>query len=150
MLFEHPPKSPCRRPMARREFLCAGSAGMAGLTLADLLRVRAESAPAAGAPPASGERTALILVWLPGGASHLETYDPKPRAPNEYRGPFAPIRTKAPGLVVERRVGRGDFLATMYRHLGIDASRVAFRDFAGRPIPILHDGSPIPELVGRS
>ena len=48
--------------------------------------------------------------------------------------------------VIDRRVGRGDFLATMYRHLGIDPEGIAFRDFAGRPIPILQEGSPIPEL----
>jgi uncharacterized protein (DUF1501 family) len=48
--------------------------------------------------------------------------------------------------VTERRVGRGDFLATLYRHLGIDAQAVAFHDFAGRPVPILQEGAPIPEL----
>jgi len=44
------------------------------------------------------ERTALLVVWLHGGASHLETYDPKPLAPSEYRGPFRPIATTVPGL----------------------------------------------------
>jgi uncharacterized protein (DUF1501 family) len=52
--------------------------------------------------------------------------------------------------VTERRVGAGDFLATLYRHLGIDPSKVAFRDFAGRPIPILSAGTPISELLGKS
>ena len=51
--------------------------------------------------------------------------------------------------VTDRRVGRGDFLATMYRHLGIDPSGIAFPDFAGRPIPILPEGTPIPELVAQ-
>ena len=49
--------------------------------------------------------------------------------------------------VVERRVGTGDFLATIYRHLGIDAERVAIPNFSGRPIPILNDGKPIRELA---
>jgi hypothetical protein len=44
------------------------------------------------------ERTAVIVVWLRGGASHLETYDPKPDSPSEYRGPFAAIATRTPGL----------------------------------------------------
>jgi hypothetical protein len=44
------------------------------------------------------ERTALLVVWLHGGASHLETYDPKPLAPSEYRGPFRPIASTVPGL----------------------------------------------------
>jgi hypothetical protein len=50
---------------------------------------------------------------------------------------------------VERRVGVQDFLATVYRHLGVDAERVAFNNFSGRPIPILSDGKPIRELVAR-
>ena len=51
---------------------------------------------------------------------------------------------------VDRRVGRGDFLATMYRHLGIDAEEIAFPNFAGRPIPILYEGKPISELVAQA
>jgi hypothetical protein len=47
---------------------------------------------------------------------------------------------------VERRVGPGDFLATLYRHLGIDYKNVAIRNFTGRPIPILSQGEPIAEL----
>ena len=44
----------------------------------------------------------------------------------------------------------GDFLATIYRHLGVDAEHIAFRNFAGRPIPILPEGgTPIPELLSR-
>ena len=52
--------------------------------------------------------------------------------------------------VVERRFGVGDFLATVYRHLGIDAQHVAIPNFAGRPIPILNDGAPIAELAPRA
>jgi hypothetical protein len=47
---------------------------------------------------------------------------------------------------VDRRLGIGDFVATIYRHLGFDAERVAIPDFSGRPIPILPDGRPIKEL----
>jgi hypothetical protein len=47
---------------------------------------------------------------------------------------------------VDRRLGIGDFVATIYRHLGIYAERVAIPDFSGRPIPILPDGRPIKEL----
>jgi len=77
----------------RREFLRAGLAGLGGLTLPGLLQARAQAA----AGP-SRERTAVILVWLPGGASHLETYDPKPDATSEFRGPFGPLATRTPGL----------------------------------------------------
>ena len=77
----------------RREFLRAGLSGVGSLSLAELLRLRA-----AAAAETSRERTAVILVWLPGGASHLETYDPKPEAASEFRGPFRPIATRTPGL----------------------------------------------------
>jgi hypothetical protein len=49
--------------------------------------------------------------------------------------------------VIEKRIGPGDFLATIYRHLGIDAQNVAIPDFSGRPVPILREGQPIPELA---
>ena len=48
--------------------------------------------------------------------------------------------------VIERRVGVGDFLATIYRHLGIDPAGLAFQDFSGRPVPVPADGTPIGEL----
>ena len=79
---------------SRREFLRLGLAGFGSLSLGDLFRLRAQ------AGPAKAERTALIVVWLRGGASHLETYDPKPSAASEYRGPYQPISTRVPGLQV--------------------------------------------------
>jgi hypothetical protein len=78
--------------ISRRELLRVGLAGVSGLTLPALLRARASAAPS------DRQRTAVILVWLPGGASHLETYDPKPLATSEYRGPFGPIATRASGM----------------------------------------------------
>lgn len=85
----------CPGPIPRREFLRVGLSGFGALSLPGLLRLRAEQE--AGPSPAQG-RTAVILVWLRGGASHLETYDPKPDAPSEYRGIFSPISTNVPGL----------------------------------------------------
>jgi hypothetical protein len=70
-----------------------GIAGFASLGLPGLLKLRAENA----LKPAS-ERTAVIMVWLPGGLSHIDTYDPKPEIGSEYRGPFSTIPTKVPGL----------------------------------------------------
>ncbi len=77
----------------RREFLRAGLTGLGTLGLSDLLRLRAGASTAK-----ARERTAVILVWLRGGCSHLDTYDPKPDAPSEFRGPFATMATKTPGL----------------------------------------------------
>ncbi len=87
------PVQPGRRPVRRREFLRVGLAGFGALSLPELFRQRA----AAGAE-GRAKRTALIVVWLHGGASHLETYDPKPLASSEYRGPYQPIATSVPGL----------------------------------------------------
>src|SRR4051794_39517368 len=81
--------------MRRREFLRAGMAGFASLSLPELIALRSE----AKASPA-GERTALLVVWLQGGASHLETYDPKPDAPAEVRGPYGSIATNVEGVRV--------------------------------------------------
>ncbi|HUG93265.1 MAG TPA: DUF1501 domain-containing protein [Planctomycetaceae bacterium] len=86
-----------RRPLDRREFLRFGWSGFASLSLAGLLRLRAQAAETA--PPAS-EPTAVILVWLRGGASHLETFDPKPDSPSEFRGPYSPIPTNVPGIEI--------------------------------------------------
>ena len=49
--------------------------------------------------------------------------------------------------VAERACGPGDFLATIYRHLGIDAEKVTINDFNGRPTPLVSNGRPIPELT---
>jgi hypothetical protein len=51
--------------------------------------------------------------------------------------------------VVERIVGPGELLATIYRHLGIDPAGLEFSDFSGRPIPIPNHGRPIPELLAK-
>src|SRR3954462_14724573 len=78
---------------SRREFLRFGISAFGTLSLPALYRLRA-----AAAPTSTKERTAIIIVWLRGGGSHLDTYDPKPDAPSEYRGPFATSATKTPGL----------------------------------------------------
>jgi uncharacterized protein (DUF1501 family) len=79
--------------MQRREFLRVGLAGFGTLSLPGLLRLRAT---AAAAPPPP--RTAVIIVWLRGGCSHLDTYDPKPHAGSDYTGPFSTIATRTPGV----------------------------------------------------
>lgn len=79
----------------RRRFLESSlSAGTAGLTLPELLRLQAASTPAG----TSAADTAVIQIWLGGGHSQFETFDPKPHAPAEYRGPYDSISTKFPGI----------------------------------------------------
>jgi uncharacterized protein (DUF1501 family) len=85
----------------RREFLRFGLSAFGALSLPGLYRLRAAAARADAA-----ERTAVIIVWLRGGQSHLDTLDPKPDAPAEYRGPFRPIPTRTPGLRVTELLPR--------------------------------------------
>jgi hypothetical protein len=80
--------------VTRRGFLQIGGLGLAGLTLPDLLRLRAAAVDAGR----STTETAVIQLWCGGGPTQIETYDPKPNAPVEYRGPFQPIRTRVAGM----------------------------------------------------
>jgi hypothetical protein len=77
--------------ISRRNFLRIGTFG-AGLSLAGLLRARAASG-------ASTNKSA-IMIYLPGGPSHLDMYDLKPQAPAEFRGEFKPIATNVPGVQI--------------------------------------------------
>jgi hypothetical protein len=79
--------------LPRRAVVSAGTLGVGGMALADLLRARAHGA-------ATPRQTSVIFVWLPGGPPHLETYDMKPLAPAEIRGAFRPIPTNVPGIEV--------------------------------------------------
>jgi hypothetical protein len=92
MTTNRAPRS-CSGP-GRRAFLKLGSLGFLGLGLDDWLRLRAQ----AGAESAA--RRHCILIWLAGGPSHLDTFDPKPGAPVDVRGEFKPISTAVPGLAI--------------------------------------------------
>jgi hypothetical protein len=82
--------------LSRRSFLRIGAFG-AGLTLADMLRARAQANPVASG---STSHKAAIMIYLPGGPSHMDMYDLKPEAPVEYRGEFKPIATNVPGVQI--------------------------------------------------
>jgi hypothetical protein len=77
--------------ISRRGALRAGTLGALGLSLADWGRLRAE-----GKTRDTGK--SVILLWLDGGPSQFETYDPKPEAPREYRGPWGDRKTNVPGI----------------------------------------------------
>lgn len=81
---------------SRRGVLKASLAGLAGLSLPGLLQQRAEAA-AAGTPR---RNKSVILLWMAGGPSHIDTWDMKPSRPYENRGPFSPIATRLPGVQI--------------------------------------------------
>jgi uncharacterized protein (DUF1501 family) len=82
--------------VTRRNFLQIGAFG-AGLTLADMLRLRSEAAATTGRPT---RNKSVIMIYLPGGPSHMDMYDLKPDAPAEFRGEFRPIATNVPGVQI--------------------------------------------------
>ena len=87
---------------SRRWFLQTGLAGVGGLSLAQMLRLRAEAAAGAGA---SAPRS-VIVFWLSGGPSQIDMWDPKPAAPREIRGPFEAISTKLAGVQFSEHLPR--------------------------------------------
>ena len=82
---------------SRRNVLKAGLAGLAGLTLPGLLQCRAD---AVRNRKRMSSRKAVILLWMAGGPSHIDTWDPKPERPFINRGPFSVIQTKQPGTII--------------------------------------------------
>ncbi len=88
-LFKHT----APHPLSRRSFVQAGAWGVGGMTLADLMRLKAD-----GPVRSSASDTSVILFWLSGGPGHMETWDPKPQAPMEYRGPYGAIETNVSGI----------------------------------------------------
>src|SRR5439155_1399011 len=97
-------------PLARRTFLLAGGLGFFGVNLATA---------AAYQTPVTGRRGAArstILIWLSGGASHIDLWDMKPDAPEDYRGPFRPVATTAPGITLCEHLPH---LARQAHHLAV-------------------------------
>jgi len=107
--------------ISRRNFLKIGAFG-AGLTLADMLRTRSSASTAAGRPTAN---KAAIMIYLPGGPSHMDMYDLKPEAPVEYRGEFRPIATNVPGVQICELMPRQ---AQMFDKLAVIRSIVAVEE----------------------
>jgi hypothetical protein len=104
--------------MSRRTWLQIGGLALGGLALPDILRAQAQNA-------ASDAAKGVIMVLLPGGPTHLDTFDLKPDAPAEIRGEFRPIATNVPGIDLCEHFPR---LARMADKLTIIRSLVGFRD----------------------
>ncbi|MEX0977829.1 MAG: DUF1501 domain-containing protein, partial [Pirellulales bacterium] len=89
--------------MTRRDCLQLGLGFLAGGGFVDLLRLRALAAETS---PAARKPASCILIWMDGGPTHFETFDPKPDAPAEIRGDFKPIATKIPGVHYSQYMSR--------------------------------------------
>lgn len=83
--------------VSRRNFLALGGLAFGGLTLPQLLRAESLAGPKA-------TKKSIINIWLPGGPSHMDTFDLKPEAPKEYRGEFRPIATNVPGVEISEHL----------------------------------------------
>src|SRR5262245_30811969 len=114
------PVPPSRKAngMSRRSWLRIGGLALGGLALPDILRAQAQSGQR---DPAKG----VIMVLLPGGPTHLDTFDLKPDAPPEIRGEFRPIATNVPGIDLCEHMPR---LARMADKLVVIRSLVGFRN----------------------
>jgi len=84
----------CRGAISRRDVLKVGGLSFAGLTFADVLRLQA------GTRSGATRAKSVILIWMRGGPSHIDSFDMKPDAPAEIRGEFRPIPTNVPGIEI--------------------------------------------------
>jgi uncharacterized protein (DUF1501 family) len=123
----------------RRDFLKAGGLTMLGLGLGDLLQLRAEAAAGAGRP------MNCIFIWLDGGPTHYETFDPKPDAPSEIRGEFKPIPTTVPGIQVCETL---PLTAKVMAHCAVIRSLSHHDSNHGGGIHYMFTGAPTPVPVG--
>src|SRR5437588_9276592 len=121
--------------VSRRTFLRVGGLAAFGLTLPTYLRAVAETP---GMNTGARKAKRCILLWMQGGPSHLDTFDPKPDAPAEVRGEFGTIATSAPGVRVTEHLPR--------------LARVMHRAALVRSVThaaALHDSASIHALTGR-
>src|SRR5215470_719279 len=105
MLSLHDLPLPAREGPNRREWLRLGGLSVVGLSLPAVLRADSRSAPGSAPQLARGlgadtfgKAKNCIFLWLQGGPPQHETFDPKPDAPEDIRGPFKPINTNVPGI----------------------------------------------------
>src|SRR5262245_13578948 len=130
--------------ISRRAFLQVGASSVLGLFLADLLRLRAHGS-------GTGRVKSVVLLWLWGGPSQLDMWDPKPNIPIEYRGPFGTIATQTPGLrfceLFPKIAALSDKLAVIRSlhtssndhgvagTIGLTGSAAGGVDLGGKPLP---------------
>ncbi|MCY2968694.1 MAG: DUF1501 domain-containing protein [Planctomycetota bacterium] len=137
----------------RRGFLHLGLSGLASLSLPALYQLRtAAASELTTSRKKPAEPTAVILVWLIGGMSHLESYDPKPLSGSEYCGPFQPIDTKTPGLQLSELLPRHSQISDRFTilrslvHTGFCHQQGAQQLLTGHPVRELRNKPDDPDL----
>ena len=91
--------------IARRNFIRVGGLTALGLGMGNFFQLQ-RSMAAKSLSTKAPKAKSCIMIWLDGGASHLDTFDPKPKAPSEVRGPFASVSTKLAGIRVSEHLPR--------------------------------------------
>lgn len=126
----------------RRQFIQTGLGALGGLGLTDMLKL--QSAGAAGQGK-KGNDTRCIFIWLDGGPSHYETFDPKPDAPSEIRGEFGTVPTTVPGV---HFCDKFPHLAKTFDHFTVIRSIAHNQNNHGAGNHYLMTGRPTPVPVG--
>jgi hypothetical protein len=123
----------------RRDVLKIGAAGLFGLSLPDLLQLEARSAVAG-----TRRANAVILVWLGGGPSHLDSWDLKPDAPEGIRGEFKPIATKVDGIQISEHLpkmaqvsDKTAIVRSLYHSIPAHGPATVFMTTGNKPTPAL-------------
>ncbi len=125
-----------KRP-GRRDILRVGVLGALGLTLGDFFRMREARADQKWYESKEGPAKSVIQIVLPGGMAHQESWDPKPEAPLEYRGPFGVVKTNLKGIVFSEHFAQSAKIAdklTIIRSLAgkeADHGRASYTMFTG-------------------
>ena len=123
--------------VGRRDFIQTGLGALGGIGLSQMLRMQASAA--------SKSDTRCIFIWLDGGPSHYETFDPKPDAPSEIRGEFGTVPTTVPGVHFSEKFPK---LAKTFDQFTVVRSIAHAQNNHGAGNHYLTTGRPTPVPVG--
>ena len=126
----------------RRDFLQVGLGALGGLGMTDMLAAQASAAAGGKTDP---KKTKCIFIWLDGGPTHYETFDPKPDAPDDIRGPYGTIKTPVPGVHFSEHVPE---MAKAFDKFTVIRSIAHDQNNHGAGNHYLMTGSPTPVPVG--
>lgn len=127
--------------LTRRNFLRIGSLGLGGLSLPAILHAGQKTKPSS-----TQDNRSVVMIYLCGGPTQHETFDPKPDAPAEIRGSFVPISTRTPGVrfceLLPHLAGMSDKFSVVRTLVGMKNRHESFQCYSGRPGGRNEDGEP--------